>query len=109
MYTEKNSDQGKTIGIYSYLTIIGTIIAMINNAEVKSPFASFHIRQALGLIVSFFALGYLVGYFDSWAVSMAFYIFFFILWIYGFAGAVQGQMNLIPILGPLFQKVFKTI
>lgn len=100
-------EQGKTIAIVSYLTIFGTIIAMVMNSEKKNEFASFHIRQALGTILLFFALGYPVGYFDSWMVSSAFYLFFFILWIYGFIGAVQGQKNVVPIVGPLFQKIFK--
>lgn len=102
-------EEGKTNAIISYLTIIGTIIAMVQNSEIRNPFASFHIRQALGLMLLFFALGYPVGYFDSWAVSSAFYIFFFILWIYGFIGALQGRMSIIPLLGPLFQKAFKTL
>ncbi|QEE50877.1 hypothetical protein FUA48_15215 [Flavobacterium alkalisoli] len=105
MNTENNN--GKTIAIISYLTIIGTIIAIVQNSETKSPFASFHIRQALGLILTFLALGYPIGYFDSWMVSSAFYLFFFILWVFGFLGAIQGQMALAPIVGPFFQKLFK--
>ncbi|MGV3461020.1 MAG: DUF4870 domain-containing protein [Flavobacterium sp.] len=100
---------GKTNAIISYLTIIGTIIAMVQNSEPKNPFASFHIRQALGLMLFFFALGYPVSGFDSWAISSAFYVFFFILWIYCFIGALQGQMNKIPLLGGLFQKLFKNL
>ena len=84
-------------------------IAMVMNSEKKNYFTSFHVRQALGTILLFFALGYPVGTFDSWMVSSAFYIFFFILWIYGFLGAVQGQMYLIPVLGPFFQKIFKSL
>jgi len=103
------ADKGKTIAIYSYITIIGTLIAMLNNSEVKSEFASFHIRQALGINIAFYGLGYIVGNFDSWVVTGAFYIFFFILWAYGLVGAVQHKANLIPVLGPLFQKVFKTL
>ena len=102
-------DNGKTLAIISYLTIIGTIIAMVQNSEKKNPFASFHIRQALGIILTFFALGYPIGYFDSWMVSSAFYIFFIILWIYGFLGAIQGQMNMVPLLGPFYQKIFKSL
>ncbi len=104
-----DNNQGKTIAITSYITIIGTIIAIIQNNEKKDPFASFHIKQALGLMISFFALGYPIGYFDSWMVTSAFYLFFFILWIYGFIGALSGKMNLIPLLGPLFQKAFNSL
>ena len=102
-------EAGKTNAIISYLTIIGTIIAMVQNSEVKNPFTSFHIRQTLGLFLSFFALGYPVGGFDSWPLTAGFYIFFFVLWIYGFIGALSGQMNKIPMLGGLFQKLFKNL
>lgn len=106
---DNTTEQGKTNAIISYLTIIGCIIAIVMNSEHKNPFASFHIRQALGLQLLFFALGYPVGTFDSWMVSSAFYLFFFILWIYGFLGAVSGRMNEVPLVGPLFQKIFKSL
>jgi len=102
-------DKGRNIAIYSYITIIGTVIAMMNNTEVRSQFAAFHIRQALGLMITFFGLGYIVGSFDSWMISGAFYIFFFILWGYGLMAAIQGRMSLIPLMGPLFQRLFKTL
>jgi len=79
------------------------------NSESKSTFASFHIRQALGIFITFFALGYVIGYFDDWKVSSAFYLFFFILWIYGFMGALNGQQKSIPLLGGFYQKLFKNL
>jgi uncharacterized membrane protein len=100
-------ETGKTTAIISYLTIIGAIIAIFMNLEKKNTFAAFHIRQALGIFVSFFLIGYFIGYFDSWMISSAFYVFYFILWIYGFLGALQGEMKLIPLLGEQFQKIFK--
>jgi uncharacterized membrane protein len=102
-------DQGKNIAIVSYLTIIGAIIAIFMHQDNKSSFAAFHIRQALGIFTSFFLLGYFIGYFDSWTVSSAFYIFYIILWFYGFLGALQGKTQLIPLLGEQFQKIFKNI
>lgn len=102
-------ETGKTTAIISYLTIIGAIIAIFMNLEKKNAFAAFHIRQALGIFVSFFLIGYFIGYFDSWMISSAFYVFYFILWIYGFLGALQGEMKLIPLLGEQFQKIFKNI
>jgi uncharacterized membrane protein len=105
----KNINQGKNIAIVSYITIIGAIIAVFMNQENKNTFASFHIRQALGIFSSFFLIGYFIGYFDSWMISSAFYVFYFILWIYGFLAALQGQTKLIPLLGEQFQKIFKNI
>lgn len=103
------TQEDKKIAIISYLTIIGCIIAMVMNNEKKYPFASFHNRQALGIFLLFFALGYPIGYFDSWAITMGFYLCFFILWVYGFIGALQYEQREIPLLGKLFQKLFKGI
>ncbi len=104
--TESNQ---KSTAIIAYLTLIGSIVAIFMNSETKNAFASFHIRQALGVFLTFFALGYPIGYFDSWMISAAFYIFFFILWIYGFLGALSGEEKVVPILGPFYQKLFKNL
>ncbi|GHA31334.1 membrane protein [Salinimicrobium marinum] len=104
-----SAEQGKPAAIVAYLTIIGTIIAYFMNNESKNPFASFHIRQALGVHITFYVLGLLVSAFDSWLISSAFYIFVIVLWGYGIVGAIQGQLNEVPILGDKFQKWFNTI
>lgn len=105
-----NDTQNKDAALVAYLTILGAVIAIfMNNEEKKTEFASFHIRQALGIFLSFFLLGYFVGYADSWTVSSAFYLFYFILWIYGFSGALSGQKRLIPVVGAFFQKTFKSL
>ena len=105
-----NNKNAKNTAIISYLTILGSVIAIfMNQEENKSEFASFHIRQALGLFISFFFLGYFIGYFDSWMVTSAFYLFYFILWIYGFLGVLQDKKTLMPIVGAFFQKLFKNL
>lgn len=101
--------EGKNIASISYITLFGTIIAIIMNNDKKNPFASFHIRQTLGIFLLFMALGYPVGYFDSWMISSGLWGFIFILWIYGFIGALQGEMRSVPILGDFFQKLFKSL
>ena len=102
-------NEGKTTAIVSYITIIGAVVAIFMNQEKRNSFASFHIRQALGIFVTFFLLGYLISYFNSWTVTSAFWLFFFILWVYGFLGALQGKENKIPFLGEAFQKFFKNL
>jgi uncharacterized membrane protein len=100
-------EEGKKIAVVSYITIIGAVIALIMNSEKKNAFAYFHIRQALGIFITFFAFGYFIGYFDSWMITSAFWVFIFILWIYGFMGALEGKMRVVPIVGELYQKLFK--
>lgn len=99
--------EGKKIATISYITIIGTIIAFTMNSENKNEFAAFHIRQALGIFLTFFAFGYIIGYFNSWMITSAFWVFIFVLWLYGFLGALEGKKKLVPIVGPLYQKLFK--
>ena len=106
----ENLDKSKNTAIIAYLTIIGSVIAIfMNQEENKSEFASFHIRQALGLFISFFLLGYFVGYANSWTTTSAFYLFYFILWIFGFSGALQGQKKELPLVGGFFQNLFKNL
>jgi len=104
--TEQTINEGKSNAIISYLTIFGTIIAYFLNNEKKNEFASFHIRQALGLWLTFFALGYIVGIFDSWFMTLGFWMFFGILFIYGFINALAGKAQAVPLVGELFQRLF---
>jgi uncharacterized membrane protein len=103
------SETGKTAAIVAYLTIIGTIIAYFMNNETKNTFASFHIRQALGIHITFYLLGALISIFDSWMISWAFYVFIIVLWGYGFITALQGEQKMVPLLGEKFQNWFRTI
>lgn len=105
----ETTSQGKTTAIVAYLTIIGTIIAYFMNLDPKDRFASFHIRQAFGIHITFYLLGALMGLFDNGLIVGAFYVCFFVLWVYGLIAAIKGEENEIPVLGPLFQKWFSTI
>lgn len=106
---QNDAENGKTTAIIAYLFIIGTIIAMFMNLDKKNTFASFHIRQAFGLNIIFYGLAYIVGNIDSWMASAAFYVFFMVLWLYGFIGCLQNQKTEIPFLGQYFQKWFKNL
>jgi uncharacterized membrane protein len=102
-------EEGKTAAITSYILIVGVLIAMSMNSENKNTFASFHIRQALGLTITFLSLGLIVSNFDSLIISATMWIFVSILWTYGFFTAIKGDMKPLPLLGSLFQKVFHFI
>lgn len=106
---ESAAKDGKAAAIFAYLTIIGTVIAYFMNNDTKNPFASFHIRQGLGIHITFYLLGVLVSMFDSWFITAPFYIFIIVLLGYGLIAAIQGERNEVPILGSKFQKWFSTI
>ena len=99
----------KVIGIISYLFLLGWIVAVVLNKN-KDAYASFHIRQALGihllsaisgLILSIPILGW-VGGMAGWALAL-------VLWIIGFMSALHGEEKEVPVLGAQFQEWFKAL
>ena len=107
--TEQDIDKGRNNAIISYITIFGTIIAYYLNNDSKSTFTSFHIRQSLGLWLTFYALGYIIGSFDSWLVTSSFYLFFSVLFIYGLSNAINRKAQEVPLVGALYQKIFANL
>jgi len=101
--------EGKSTATIAYITAVGGIIAIFMNLEPKNSFASFHTRQAIGIHLLFFILAPLMGGFTNIFILVAFWIFFFILWIYGFLGAMQGKRNLVPVIGKYFQQWFNKL
>lgn len=102
-------ETGKTAAITSYIFGIGVFIAMSMNSEDKNEFASFHIRQGLGLTLTFISLGLIVSNFDSLMISAPMWLFVSILWSYGIFSAIKGETKPIPLLGTFFQKWLKSI
>ncbi|MGL2966193.1 hypothetical protein [Flavobacterium sp. XGLA_31] len=102
-------DEGKTAAITSYILIVGVLIALSMNSESKNPFASFHIRQGLGLTLTFIILGVSISSFESIFVAAPMWVFISVLTIYGIFTAAKGETTPLPLLGNLFQRVFKSI
>ncbi len=102
-------EEGKPIAIISYILIVGVLIALSMNSEKKNQFASFHIRQGLGLTFTFVVLGVSISSFESIYVAAPMWIFISVLTVYGIFTAAKGETTPLPLLGNLFQKAFKTI
>jgi len=106
--TPKNVEEGKTMAIISYITLIGTIIAYVMNNDKKNTFAAFHIRQMIGLSILSLINSFGIARFSGTA-SMVISIGLFVLWIIGFIGAIQGEEKKVPLLGDMFQDWFKSV
>ncbi|WP_413998856.1 hypothetical protein ACMDB5_13870 [Flavobacterium sp. W1B] len=102
-------EQGKTAAITSYILGIGVFIAMSMNSEDKNAFASFHIRQGLGLTLTFISLGLIISNFDSLMISAPMWICISVLWTYGIFSAIKGETKPVPLLGNIYQKWFASI
>lgn len=100
--------QGKTTAIISYILIIGPLIAISINSENKNQFASFHIRQGLGLTVTFITLGLTISHFENFTIAASMWVFISVLAVFGLFTAAMGKTIKLPLLGGLFQKIFKT-
>jgi len=112
-------DNGKTAGIISYLTIIGWLIAFFAmHKDSKTELGSYQLRQTLlfhiiSMVVSwilgmifaaiFFSSGLATGWFSIVALNWIVRIAFFIMWLIGFLGAINGEKKPIPLI------VFSTI
>ena len=94
---------GKNVAIIAHITLIGWIIALIMNSNNKNEFASFYIRQMLGLMIVAFLLSFvpMLGWFLNLGMI--------VLWIISLMGAFEGQKKLVPILGEYFQDWFKSV
>jgi uncharacterized membrane protein len=102
-------NDGKTMAIISYITIIGTIIAFIMNNNTRNSFASFHIRQMIGIFLLSMLNKYLI--YDLLGATAGFIVFamLVVFWFIGFLGAIKGEEKLVPIIGDKFQELFKGI
>ncbi|MDD3458068.1 MAG: hypothetical protein PHO74_01125 [Weeksellaceae bacterium] len=111
--TNESGMDEKTMGIVSYLTIVGWIIVLAVRKS-KTEYTSFHLRQMAGLIalsigifiismvlsVVTFGLGFL---FNLLSLGVL------ILWIFGLIGALNNEMKPVPLFGEQFQQWFKTM
>ena len=118
-------DNGKTVGIVSYLTIIGWLIAFFAmHKDNKTELGSYQLRQTLlfhiasivlywvlGMLFTaiFFSSGLATGWFSIVALDWILKIGLFILWIIGFIGAINGEKKPIPLIGEKAQTMFSTI
>lgn len=107
--SEASSDNGKTVAIISYITLIGWIIAFVMNNNNKTEFGSYHLRQSLGIITISILLTIVNSFVDISMLAWIIQIGLIVFWVLGFVGAVQGEKKPVPLLGDHFQEWFKGI
>ena len=98
----------KTKAIVSHIFIIGWIIALIINMNNKEEYASYYIKQNLGIIILSLALS-IIGVIPilGWVVSFVGGLLLFVFWLMSLIWSIQGEMKPIPWLGEKFQEWFK--
>ena len=109
-FSNDNVVEGKEIAIIAYLTIIGLIIAFIMNKDKHYDFASYHIKQVLGLAVIGLIV-FVIGQIPilGWIISILVFIPLLIIWIMGLMNAINGKKKPIPLIGKYALDWFKNI
>lgn len=97
------TSEDKTIAIVSYITFIGWIIALILHSNQKTTLGTFHLRQSLGLYITGMILWWIpvIG----WILNIVVFVF----WLIGLINAIQGEAKPVPIVGVIYQDLFKGI
>ncbi len=106
---ETTVDNGKTVAIISYITLVGWIIALLMNNGNPTPLGSFHIRQSLGIMCAGVLLSIVSQFFGIWILSTIIGLGILVFWVLGLISAIQGDMKPVPLLGEQFQDWFKGI
>ena len=102
--------EGKNIAVIACITVIGLIIAFVMNNDKKAPFASYHIRQCLGLLVTGLALSFInIIPILGWLISIIGSLVLIYMWIMGLINAINGKEKPLPILGHKYAEWFKGI
>ncbi|MFP4423700.1 MAG: DUF4870 domain-containing protein [Candidatus Woesearchaeota archaeon] len=99
-------NQGHTVAILSYITLIGWIIALVMHQNEKTSLGSFHLRQTLLLMIIGFGLSIIP------VVNLLMLLIgpvLFVFWIIGLVYAIQGKEKEIPLIGGYAQKWFHMI
>ncbi len=109
----------KTIAWVSYLTIIGWIVAIASYGKEKSEFVAFHLRQSLGIFLTFVAvfivasLGMAILPWSMWYMWLTIIriaqLAILGALIYGLVEAINEKQTPTPLLGDFYQKILKGI
>jgi uncharacterized membrane protein len=111
------ADNGKTVALLSYITIIGWVIAFVMNSSQKTALGAYHLRQTIflfiiGLCLYILQIFLLFIPFIGWIISILLIfggIGLFILWLIGLIAAVNGEQKPMPLIGKKAQELFHGI
>lgn len=121
MEENKANVQDATVGIVAYITLIGFIIAIVLNGSKEGDekkFGAFHLRQALGLIITsigvyivimiltflLLAISYKMIFLIS-IISMLLYLGILAFLIIGIINASNKTMKPLPVIGDMINKM----
>jgi uncharacterized membrane protein len=108
----------RAAGAIAYIPVVGWLYVLL--ARRQDAFATFHLKQSIGLIVFLIAtfagwavIAWLLGWIPHafifanalFALVIAAYVFGFFAWIAGILNAARGRVALLPIFGRMANRV----
>jgi hypothetical protein len=107
-------EPGKTRAIIAHITLIGWIIALVQNGSDKNEDASFYIRQMLGLVILMIGVqiaGFILLFIPilGWLIMIVAWGAVVGAWVYSLVSAVNGVKEPTPFIGGHFQKWFASM
>lgn len=109
------TDNGKTVALISYLTIIGWVIAYVLYSGQKTALGAFHLRQSIflfiiGVVLYIANIVFLFIPILGWIINIVLLfagIGLFVLWLIGLIAAINGEQKAVPVVGEKAQQMFK--
>jgi hypothetical protein len=104
--------EDKTVAILAYVTLIGFIVAIVLHGQKKTTLGSYHLKQALGLMISWFACGIAAMILAVVTLGLGGVLFpiiglvFMVALILGIVAAANGEMKPNFLLGKQYEKWF---
>lgn len=96
-YSPSDIEDNKAIAALSYL---GLLVLIPLLAKKDSPFAQFHAKQGLVLLIAWVIIGFVSWIpFVGWVVGILGAIFLFVLFIMGLVNSLSGQVDELPLIG----------
>jgi|LakMenEpi03Aug12_release.lakeMendotaPanAssembly.Ray.scaffolds.fasta_scaffold726191_2 uncharacterized membrane protein len=108
---QQDSEKGKMIGILSYCTLIGWIVAIVMHQNDKTRFGAFHLRQALGIWIAYLCCFIVIMITAPFLFFMSVFLLpvvgitTLVFVILGLVNAVNGKMKPTPLIGGLAEKM----
>lgn len=99
----------KVKAIVSHIFLVGWIISFVINLNDKEEYASYYIRQNLGILLAGLVVGLFNGFpIIGWLISFVGGILVFVFWLMSLIWSISGEMKPVPWVGQYFQDWFRT-
>lgn len=100
----------KIKAIISHIFLVGWVIALVLNMNNKEEYASYYIRQNLGLMIISFIIGFInVIPILGQLITIVAGIILFIFWLMSLIWSITDVMKPVPFIGNQFQEWFKSL